>query len=866
MSAPRPPRALERVLERVLGAAPQGDAILGDLAEGWLHRRTRVGAARAHLWYLGQALSLLAHGVGRQPATRGHAGGGAAGLGHDVGAALRGMRRRPGFAVAVTGVLTVAVAAVVAAFSVVTGTREAARWWAAEERTVLVWPEYRFSRGQLTTLREGSDAFEAVGGILRQPAVIALGDRSLGTGGVLISPELFAALRARPVLGRGLTPEDARGGAEPVAVLGHGLWLRAFGGEPAAVGSLLNVNGTRRRVVGVMAPGAEQPGPGTELWLPLVLDPRDPDFWPARELEVAGVMLPGTPIVAARDDIRRVLGELARRFPFFFRPDFGSDATLLPSAARTWGAVATPLLLLLAGTALLLLVAAIDVGNLVLARTMDRRAELRVRAALGATRARVVRQILVEAGLKAALAGAAAWGLGAALAARVPALFPHGTPVVAGSPTEPALLLFVAAVTLLAWALMAAVPTVHFLRTTRRSVSPRGERGSSAGLLVVAQAALATVLLVTSALLLRTIHGLDAVPLGFDPADAVAVAVAPPSAARTGGGLQSLRDAVAEHVAAGPAVEVAGWISTVPLVDAPLSAPVNVEDAPTQVAQAPTATRIVADAGALRALGVRVVSGRAFTPGDAAGAAPVALVSRSLAALLWPDGQDPVGRRIAVDPHDWSAWMSVVGVVDDVRWEGLVQPPPPAFYLPARQAWAPAMSLVVRAPTGAAGVGELARAALAELAPDVPAGPGRSLEEAVREAQGVARILTTLLGALALLATLLGAVGLYGSLAGWVARRRVEIGTRLALGASPARLSLRVLGTGLLLTGGGVLLGLVGAAVAGRAIRSLLFGVSPLDAMAFGAPALILLLVGVVAAAVPALRAAAVPPAQALRG
>lgn len=867
MSRRRPPGHLERALERALRAHPHADAILGDLAEGWRHRRGSSGTLAADLWYGRQALSLLVHGIGRTAgsASPGH-GGALVGLGHDLRAALRGVQRRPGFALGVTGVLTMAVAGVVAAFSVATGTREAARWWAEEERAVLIWPEYRFSRGQLTTLREGSAAFEVIGGILRQPAVIAADDRSVSTSGAVLSPELFAGFRARPMLGRGLQPEDAAPGAEPVVVLGHGLWMRAWGSDPGVIGSVIEVNGLRRRVVGVMAPGAQQPGPGTELWLPLVLDARDPDFWPARELEVAGFMQPGTSVSIARDDVRRVLGELARRFPFFFRSDFGSDATVFASAERTWRPVATPLLLLLGGTALLLLVAAIDVGNLVLARTIERRTELRVRAAVGATRGQIARQILMEAALQAGPAALAGWALGGVLAARLPALFPHGTLVVAGSPTAPPLLLFIAAVALAAWALAAGVPLVHFLASTRRSVSPTGVRGSAPRSLVVAQAALATVLLVTSALLLRTIDRLNDVPLGFDPEEVVAIAVAPPSASRTGVALGGLRDAVAERVGGGPAVRIAGWISTIPLVDVPLTAPVNLEEAPGQVARAPTAARIITDRGALEALGVRVLSGRGFEVTDAAGADPVALVSRSLSELLWPDGRDPVGRRIAVDPHDWSNWITVVGVVEDVRYEDLVLPAPPAFYLPRSQAWAPGMSLLARGAASPASVAALARSALAELAPEVPAGPGRSLEGAVREAQGVARILSTLLTTLALLATLLGAVGLYGALAGWVAHRRVEIGTRLALGAEPGRLSMGVLGTGVALTAGGVLVGFIGAASAARAIRGLLYGISPLDVVAFGAPAVVLLVVGGLASALPALRAAKVPPAQALRG
>lgn len=723
--SPRGPGRLETLADLLLDGDPHRDALVGDLLEGHRARRDRGGRITASLWVARQLGSLTLRRWTRSGDAGPDAGAEAneASLGerlaHDALAALRAMIRRPAFTLGVTAVLAIAMAAVSAAFTVTVGTFESARAWRLDERTLAVWPERRFSMGQLGVLTTESTVFDAIGGYVQLPAVLALDGTTETAASVALSPSLFDALRGRPLLGRGLLAEDAQVGAEPVVVIARELWTRVYGGDPTVVGDLVEVNGVRRRLVGVMEAGAQHPGPGTEVWTPLMMDPFDPDFWPRHDLSLIAVTRAGVTPELARADVVRVFGVLAARYSFFYRPDFGRDATVALATERVWSAVATPLLLLLAGTGLLLLVAAIDVGNLVLARSLDRASELRVRAAVGASRGRVLQQIWVEAGLRAALAGLLGWALGRAAAAVLPSLFPAGAAVVAASAWAPSVMAFAAGIAALAWVLMAGIPTVHFLASARVDLVPRVARGRAPGGLVVAQAALATVLLIASALLIRTVWSLGAVPLGFDPTDVVAVSVAPRGVDTDPRELERLRADVAERVAAalGSRAEV-GWISDVPLLDPVVMQPVNDEGAPTEVAAAPTATRVVVDPGAL--------------------------------------------------------------------------------------------------------------------------------------------------GALAALATALGGFGLYGALAGWVARRRAEIGTRMALGASPGRLAAGVLRTGVLLTALGVAVGSAGGVVAGRAMRALLFGVSPLDPVAFGLPAALLLATGVVAACIPAVRAAGVAPAHAL--
>lgn len=455
--------------------------------------------------------------------------------------------------------------------------------------------------------------------------------------------------------------------------------------------------------------------------------------------------------------------------------------------------------------------------------------------------------------------------VGAVLARQIPALFPFGTPVVAASALDPRLIAFVAIITVFSWLLVGGVPALHLLWSTRRAEAPRkSTRVGAVRWLVVTQAAFATMLLVTAALLLRTVQSLERLPLGFDPTNVIAAAVAPPVTAISPSALNGMRDRIAARLAASPAAEQAGWISPVPLLDPALTAPINLEERQTEVAKAITAARFVTDPEALAALRVEVIAGRGFTLTDAAASAPVALVNESMARALWP-GQDPVGHRIAIDPHGWTNWITVVGVVRDVRYRDLAVAVQPAFFLPRSQVYAETMRLVVRSASGPTPLGAAVRVTFADVAPDLPVGAPRPLAGVVRDAQGPARVLTALLILLAFLATALGAVGLHASLAGWVARRRMEIGTRLALGAAPHRLSLGVLSTGVALTAGGVLVGCIGAALAARAIRGLLFGISPLDPIAFAAPAALLLATSLFAAAIPAWRAAGVSPAQVLR-
>lgn len=855
----QPPRWLEALCEFSARGLPEGDTVVGDLAEAYAERRVRTGRARAHVWYFTQTLSMMLH---RMPSSARAVG---LDLIHgDVTVTLRSMARRPWLGFGVVLILALATAATTAAVSLAVGTYRAAGWWSGGERTVAVWPAERLSLGQLYTLRQDTRTLEGIGAWQAGTASIeseGLPPRSVSSA--RISPNIFSHLAVQPSLGRGFVEADEAVGAEPVAILGHGLWQRDFGADSSVVGALIQVDGLRRRVVGVQGPGGTAPGIATQLWTPIVLDAFEEDFWPDRVYNVVATVRSGVGIEEARVDLVRAMRAVAERFSFFFPPGFGADATLDAANEPVWRPLRTPLALLLCGSLLLLLVAAIDLGNLFLGRSLERSAEFRVRTVLGAGRGRIVGQLLVE-GLLWTLAGATVgFGAGSLLAGWLAALFPVGSQVAALG-VGPELGAFALAVTLVAWALISGVPIVHYLRTTRTDLTPtRFGAHHTQGALVVMQAAFATALLVASGLMLKSVENLSSIPTGFTGDGVVALRLTP-GLDRDEGSWATFYEALAvglEDASGGRAV---GLASALPLLDPLPEAPINTLDAPTEVAAAPHAWAHVIDPGYLDALGIGLLQGRAFERSDRADSESVVLVNEALAETLWP-GQDPLGRRIAVDPHAWDSWHTVVGVVDDVRFRDLTSAGAPAFYLPLSQDDAREMYVLIAGGPDIAEAGALVRAQVRGLDAGTSIGAPIDAGRLVVDAFGAVRIMMALLSVLSLLATVLGAIGLYGALASYVTRHRVELSTRLALGAGPGRLFSSVVGTGAALTGVGMIGGSALAIAGGGLLRELLYGVSTLDPMSFGLTWLTLGGVGLVAAAVPAARAALVPPGEVLR-
>ncbi|MEQ8329338.1 MAG: ABC transporter permease [Longimicrobiales bacterium] len=859
-----PPSVLEAVLERIVGDGPWGRGVVGDLSEAYHRRRRTRGSLRCDAWYALQILSMGLHrvsGAASPGADRG--GAGAA----DLRYALRVVARRPLTALAVVATLALGLGANAAVFRVIDGTFRASDWWADGEHTLLLQPGRTFSRGQLAIFETDAPAFRAVGLYRLEPFTAAVAGGAPGSvPGARITPRLFRELEARPVLGRAFADEESRPGGEPVVIVSYGFWQRELGGDPTAVGRRIDVNGEPHTVVGVQARGGTAPGNGTDLWLPVPMDPGDPDYFPDVTYTLVGVLASGRTADDGRATLQAFGRRLAGMFPSFYRPDYLQDATVEAARTRQRTLLGTPLYLLMGGTILLLIIAALNVGTMLMTRAVERRRELAVRRALGAGRTRIVRQLATESALLAAVGTGLGLAVAGPLSGALVRLFPAELAVVRSGWAAPSVALFVTTAALLAWLVLTGVPVAAFLAGARRGVDAGIRPSGSAprGLLVV-QSALATVLLAAAVLLVQSVINLRGVPLGFDPEGVTAVEVAPPADfMRERARLREFQEGVVVRAAALPGVSAAGMTSVLPLDGPPPDTPVNPRGAEVEVAVAARAERLAVDAGFFETLGVRLEAGRLFGSTDRGDDPTAVVVNRTLADRLWP-GQDPVGRAIAIDPHAWETFVPVVGVVSDVRADGLVGPARPMVFVSLYEQPERRTALVVRSEGAAAALAPGLRRVVADADPAVAAGSVRSLARVVRDAYGTAWVTMGLLAALAALATALAAVGIHTSLANHVVRHRRDIGVRLALGADRGRVVGGVMASGLGATLLGVAAGCLAAAAATRMLRSLLFGVDALEPTAYLLPAAGVVLAAGLAALRPALQAGRTAPAEALR-
>ncbi|MEJ2203739.1 MAG: ABC transporter permease [Gemmatimonadota bacterium] len=866
MRAVKPPRWLEGIAERALPGGLSGRAALGDLAEEF-QRRAVASRLRARMWYAAQTASIVAYRIFTGSGADSQDSG--SDLLMDVRWAFRLILKHPGFALGVVAVLGTGLGANVAVYSVVDGTFRNTSWWEEPDRTLGVWPDRRWSFGMMELYRESQVTFRSLGGYAELAYAVRTPDGSSeSVNGVAITPELFRELAVQPALGRALNDDDALLGVEPVAVISESLWRRSFGSDPAVLGSAVDISGTTARVVGIQGRASRAPGGRAEVWLPLVVDPREDDYFKEVNLKVVGVLADGVTFADAHDEVDAFNDYLARIFPNFFRADWDDGLVRVARAdASQRRFISTPLLLLLGGTALLLLVTALNVGNLLLGRAIERRQELAVRAAIGAGRGRIVQQLLVEALVLTSLAVAVALWTGAVSAPWIAGLFVGEAVVRSSSVLSPSVLGFSAAAAATAWVVIAGVPVLHFLRAQRSGPTLKPHAGVAVQRsLVAVQAALATLLLVAATLLVATVGNLRNVSLGFDAGRLLTVELSPPedrvADAMTARGLY---DALVERVSSIPGVESVGLAGWLPLREQAPRAPANLESAPVDQAEAQGAPRNMVDPGFFDVLGLEAVEGRLLRSEDRERGVSAVVVNQTLAETLWPD-VSAVGQRIAIDPHMWETYVPVVGVVPDIRSGDITGPPGPAMYVSLAESPARDVTLLVRTASGAGGIIPAVRHAVADVDPLVPVRSVTWMDDVVRAAYAVSWVIMGLLVVLAVLATALGAIGIYAALSQHVAANRKDIGVRLALGAAPNAVVGEVVRSGVRTAGIGIAVGSVVAAMSARVLESQLFGVSTLAPWAYATAALALCAAAVLAAWAPAARAGSLPPAEVLRG
>ncbi len=809
--------------------------------------------------------------------------------------AARALARRPVFSAVVVGTLALGIGANTAVFSVLYDTLLRPLPYEAPQELVSLEMVFRSadhgthpaaaSEPEYLDLDAEADFFAELAAYSRSGFNLGGLDRPERVTGATVTPDFLELLGVTPILGRDFVADDGRPGAERAVILSHGLWRRALGGDPGAVGSTILLDDRPHRVVGVLPETFTFPGDDAELLRAMVLDPADLGDRSSHYLQLLARTAPGLDATDGQARLDDLLRRWEEAYPDRHDPNLeGHPIEVVELRERMVGDTRASLLLAMGAVGLILLIACANIANLMLVRARGRRREMALRRALGAGRGDLVRHLLVES-LLLGLAGAAG-GLvlavgGLRLMEVAGGTFLPGVEGVGLDGVALAFTLLLGVVTSVAFGLAAAFVadegglrgalTAGDVRSTRGRGGLRVRRG-----LVVAEVGTAVLLVVGAGLLLRSVARLQGVDPGFEPEGVVVASFSLTTAAYPEpGDVARFHRTLDQRLRALPAVEEVGAIRSLPLRDGAMGIEsIEIVDRPrTDEEEAwEVAGYQIVNPGYFEAMGIPVLEGRLPTWSDDTDAVPVAVINRTMALAFW-GGQDPLGERFRLGPEDWgNPVLTVVGVVADVRQAGLTGDPSPRFFVPRAQATAiygglgiRYATLVVRAGSEPGATLRALRETVSALDPDLPVVRTGSMDEIVTRSQGDTRALGVLLSAFSILALILGAVGIYGLVAHSVTSRTREIGVRIALGARPGEVVGSVLGEGVLLAGVGVVLGVAGALAGARLLESLLYGVGVYDPVAYIAGPAILLGVAVLAALLPARRAARIDPVEAMR-
>ncbi len=799
-------------------------------------------------------------------------------LRQDVRCGARTLARGPGFTAMSVATLALTIGATTAIFSALHGILLRPLPVAGPDRLVRILDIGYV--GELVELRERARTLDVSAYVPPDDRTLTGLDEPLRVSVVPITGDLLARLGRAPALGPGFRVDDERPGAAPAALLSDALWRQRFGADPAIVGRTLPLDGVAHEVRGVMPPDFDFPSAGVDLWVPMTVDVASPVGLWARTAFLVGRLRPGVSLEAATDEMRALGPQFAGLFPWRMPDDYGTRVSL-----RTWredrlGEVRPMLLLLLATVAAVWLIGAVNLTNLQQVRAAARRQELALRVALGAGRGRVVRQLLTESALVSLLGGAAGLAVAWAGVPALVALLPADVPRADGIRVDGVVLGFTAVLSVVTALAAGTLPALRAARAGEEAARS-GSRGSIGGttgrgldVFVTVETAAAVTLAIAAALLARSLASQLAVDVGLASERRVVAEVAP-SAARHPDDTARLGfyTALEQRLRALPFVRTVG----LSIVFEPFGAGFGfsvfmIEGRPNPATEGgewpSTDLRTAVSADYLTALGVPIVEGRAFTEADSSNAQRVVLVSRRLAETWWPGGT-AVGQRIQFpgSQGDADPWRTVVGVVEDVRWRGPASEEGTTLYLPLAQhvGAIDAMSVTVHAAADPALVTDNLRAVVASLDAETPVSRIRAMDDVMAQAVSRPRFTTTLVLGFAALGVVLGMIGVYGVVAYGAARRRRDIGIRLALGATRAGVRARFVRHALAFAGAGVVIGELAAAVLMSSLSSQLHGVSPWDPVTYVAvPVLFALLAGL-AAYVPARRATALDPAAVLR-
>jgi putative ABC transport system permease protein len=799
----------------------------------------------------------------------------------DLRYGLRMLTKNPGFSAVAILTLALGIGANTAIFSVVDAVllrplpyKDPAQLVVMREKTPRVgnvsvsYPDFLDWRQQSRTFAAMAAA-ENVGfnlGGIAQPENI---------GGYAVSANFLSMLGVKPIFGRDLLPSEEEAGTAPVVLLSYRLWQSHFGSDPSVMGRVITLDGRSYTILGVLPPNFRFLD-NCDVLAPIgVFANKDSDLMGRGnrgDMDVVGRLATGVTFARAVAEMDTIAARLAQQYP---QDDTGVGVSMVPIRDAFVGDSRQAILVLFTAVVFVLLIACVNVANLFLARGAARSKEIALRLALGAKRGRVVRQMLTESVLFAALGGGFGLVLGAWGLSGLGRILPQDSFQSKGVRIDGSVLLFAAILVVLVAVAFGLVPALQVTRPEVQETLKEGGRSSTAGAgqhrlrsaLVIAETALALVLLAGAGLMMRSLYRLLQVDPGFQPESVVEMEMNLRSAQYSKDpAVRSFWQQVLDRVRVLPGVEVAALGTNIPLMDNHDRGDITIEGQPLPGPGEfphPDFHSISTDFG--RALGVPLLRGRTFTEGDNENAPLVAVVNSSLAQRFW-SGQDPVGKRFLLGhPGLDTKWVTIVGVVGDTKMYGLANPSRLEIYLPFRQETSNDMNLVVRSATDPASLVPAIRAAVTAVDKDQPVFGVETMKQLVSDSVSTRRLTLVLLGLFSALALVLAAIGIYGVMSYSVAQRTHEIGIRVAVGAQQKDVLGLVLGEGTRLALWGVGLGVAAALGLTRLLSSLLFAVSASDPLTYVGVSVALVLVALIACYVPARRALRVDPMVALR-
>jgi putative ABC transport system permease protein len=785
---------------------------------------------------------------------------------------VRQLIKGPGFAIVAILTLALGIGATSAMFSVINGVLLRPLPFPEPEALVRVneiVPQYgRFSVAPATFFdwRAQSTSFERIVAVQAGSASFAGSNGAERINNALVSWDFFEMARVHPVMGRGFTAEDDVPGRSSVVVLSHMMWLQRFGGAADVVGRVTAFNGAPATIIGVMPAGFAYPA-GAEYWAPIALDQakatRGGHF-----LAVVARLKRGVTVAQAGAEVKMISERLAAQYP---KESAGESAEVVPVLDQMVGGARHPLLALLAAVAVVVLIACANVANLLLVRASVREKEIAIRTALGAGKARLVRQMLAES-LVLAIGGGVLGVLLAYLTLRpIQTLGAASIPRVQEITIDGTVFLFAVAMSLATGLIFGLAPAWQAARPGIAGIMKEGGRSSATGggrlvrsALLITEVALSLVLLVGAVLLLRSFARVTTVDPGFRADDVLAFRVAlPPAAYREDHHRIAFFDRLIARLERLPDVRSAGMIQTLPMRGSyVLSFTVQGRPAPKPSDESSANHRVVTPRY-FSTLGIPLTRGRLFTGQDTETSPMVAVIDEAFAARHFAN-EDPIGRGIDIG-NGTDGFYEIVGVVGNVHHVDLEANAEPTMYVPFRQDVFSSMWIVVKSGREPAQLVGAARQAVRELDPALPAFAMTPLRDVLNDSVAQRRFSMLLLAAFAATALFLAAVGIYGVVGYSVSQRRREIGVRLAIGAERRDVLALIVGGGMKLAAAGVAIGLAGALGLTQLIAAMLFDVTPFDPLSYAATAGVLLAVAAIACYVPARRAMNVDPLVAIR-